>query len=119
DRLVRRPSGCIRREEARLVERRERALLGVGREIVLEPRILCRSRAVRDVSRVGVEHDDVPRAEIEAVVALAARPGAIPEIVECPVRTAALVLVVAQGGPGTRLQSAPRGVVAGLIVGRI
>src|SRR5207237_8505791 len=118
-RAVRRPPGRVGREEPGLMERRERAPLGVRGQVVLPPHVLLRARAVGDVPGVLIQYDDVPRAELEAVVSLAARPGAVAEVIERAVRCAGLILMVAERRVGARLVAAPGRVVAGLIVGGI
>src|SRR5207249_10678077 len=74
----------------------ECALLAVRREVGLEPLVLLRAGAERDMAAVGVQHDDMPGAEIDAVVSLAARAGAVPKIVKTGVRRAGVVFVIAQ-----------------------
>ncbi len=66
---------------------------------------------------MGVQHDDVPVAEVEAVVALAARARPVAEVVERAVRIAHRVLVVAEHGVGVGCEASPARSVAVLIVG--
>src|SRR5207247_10779296 len=61
---------------------------------------------------VGVQDNNWPGAEVEAVVPRVARSGAVTEVVERPGRRTGLVLVIAEGGVGARLVPAPGRVVA-------
>src|SRR5438093_11671426 len=95
----------------------ECALLAVRREVGLEPLVLLRAGAERDMAAVGVQYDDMPGAEIDAVVSLAARAGAVPEIVKTGVRRAGVVFVIAQQRVGLALVAAPGGIVAIGVIG--
>src|SRR5881397_1628041 len=75
------------------VEQRHDALLGGRRQISLEPRLLGRADAGRDVGVVAVQHDDVPRAQVVAVVALGGIAGLRPPVPEIPCRGRARVVV--------------------------
>src|SRR5205809_7841519 len=78
----------------------------------MEPLVLVWAGAEGDEAAVGVQDDNVPGAEVEAVVTLVARSGAVTEVVERPGRRTGLVLVIAAGGVGARLVPAPGRVVA-------
>src|SRR6476469_6816137 len=68
-------------------------------------------------SAVGVEGDQVPRAEIETVVALGAVACALTEVVEVGgVGSAFSALVVSQDRVGNVLEPSPGGVVGGRVV---
>src|SRR5205085_4576139 len=106
------------RVEARVVPQREHALLGGGREVGLEPGLLRRAGGCRDEARVAVQHDDVPGAQVVAVVSLGrvSRGGA--EVAEVPGRRGArVVVVIADHGVGARLVAAPARIVTVLIGG--
>src|SRR6266480_5158814 len=59
-----------RAAEQRMVEVRERALVGVRGQVAAQPRLLGRAGRARDgrALAVGVEGDDVPIADLVAVV---------------------------------------------------
>ena len=107
-----------RRKEARVVPGCEDTLPRIGGEIGLEPQVLCRAGTEGDEAAVRVQHDDVPGSEVEAVVAQAPRSHAVAEVVERGIGRAGVVLVIAQGGVGAGLVTAPGRIVAVLVVGR-
>src|SRR5207248_3790489 len=113
------PAGRIRREEARLVDRGEHALLPVGREVVLEPHVLRRAGAVRHEAPVRVEHDDVPGTEVETVIAKVTRAGAVAPVVPHATYVAVVVVVIAWRVVRACLVPAPRWVVAGRVGARV
>src|SRR5207244_12739678 len=85
-----------RRVEARVVEQRQLALLGARREVRLEPRLLRRADGRGHVGVVAVQYDDMPGAEVVAVVALAGRASRGAEVIEVARgRGARIVLMVA------------------------
>src|SRR2546430_2426441 len=105
------------RVETRVVPQREYALLGGGREVGLEPGLLRRARGCRDEARVAVQHDDVPGAQVVAVVSLGGVACGRPEVAEVSGRRGARVVVVIAGhGVGARLVAAPAQIVTGLLV---
>ena len=119
ERLHRGPADA-RGGEARVVPVGQRARVGVRGQVGPQPGLLWRAgRAAADPRAGRVEHDHVPGADVVAVVVLPAharRPvvGAHPvEVVEVAgaVARAAVVLVVAHGGVGDRLQPPPARVV--------
>ena len=78
-----------------------------------EPVRLGRCRATTTgVGAIGVEHDGVPCAHGEAVVALAGRAGLRPEVPEVPGRPGGVVILIAGGGPSPRLVPSPRRAIA-------
>ena len=108
-----------RRVEARAVPHGEDALLRGRGEIGLEPRLLRRAERRRDVAVVAVEDDDVPGAEIVAVIALGGVSRGGTEVAEIPGRRGArVVIVVPRPRIRARLVAAPARVVAVLVVGR-
>ena len=114
-RLVLRVAGDVDAgHEAGLVPVGERALLAVQRQVGAQPLHL---RARRCDVELAVERDDVPVAQVVAVVALGwiARDSA--EVTEVAWRGTVRVLVVTGYGPGTRLVTPPRGVVPLGVVG--
>ena len=103
---------------ARVVPVGERAVGRVRRQVRPQPALLLGAGRAGHARAVRVECDQVPCAQVEAVVALAARArgavgdaGAV-EVVEIAGRGAALV--VAEDRAGDRLHSAPRGRVDGV-----
>src|SRR5918996_32233 len=94
--------------EARVVPVGQDAALGGGHQVGPQPARLGRPGAVGDA---GVQRDQVPAAQVEAVVAAPPRLGPLAEVVEvagCPGRP---VLVVARHRPGPGLKTAPGRVV--------
>jgi hypothetical protein len=89
---------------ARLVPVREHALRARGCEVGLEPRDLVASR-LRVLFRI--ERDDVPVAEIEAVVAETGGPCGAAEVPEVPGRARSVVLVVSGRRARSGLVSSP------------
>src|SRR5206468_11433885 len=104
--------------EARAVPYREHALLGGGGEVGLEPRLLRRAHGSRHIGVRAVQHDDVPRPEIVALVAGLGRVArGCTEIGEIRDRGGAgVVFVVAGRRVRAGLVAAPRGVIAVLVV---
>ena len=100
--------------EERVMHIGERATLRARGEIGAQPLFLRRARGLRDVA---VEGDDVPVAQVVAVVALRGIARRRAEIAEVPRRAGRAVLVVAGDRPGARLVPAPRGVVAVGVIG--
>src|SRR5207249_7850612 len=111
----RRREGAGRRGvEARVEEHRQHALFRGRREVRLEPDLLRRADSGRNECAVAVQRDDVPRAEVVAVVALTGRACSGAEVVEVTRgRGARVVLVVSDGRIRARLMATPRGVIAG------
>src|SRR4029077_1785974 len=105
------------------MESREYPLLRVRGEIALEPRLLGRARGGRDEGVVAVEHDDVPGAEVVAVVSLARISSdgagvAGAEVTEVTGgRSARVVVVVPRDRIGPGLVTAPRRIVAIRVIG--
>src|SRR5207302_2233506 len=96
----------------------ERALPRVGREVGLEPQVLCRAGTEGDEAAVRVQHNDVPGSEVEAVVAQAPPPRAVAEVVERAIGRAGVVLVIAQRVVSAGSVTAPGRIVAVLVAGR-
>ena len=92
-----------------------RALLRARREVRAQPLLLRRAGVHR---HVVVDHDDVPLAQIVAVVALRRVTRRCAEVAEVPGGTRRVVLVVADRRPGAGFVSPPGGVVAGRVIGR-
>src|SRR5919206_5395694 len=92
----------------------ERALVGVRRQVASQPGLLSRARATRDVPAVGVERDEVPGANVVAVVALpagtghAVRRSRAVEVVEVACGARRPILMIADGGMHGRLEAPPR-----------
>src|SRR5207244_4920079 len=85
----------------------------------LEPRFLRRAQGRGHVRGVAVEDDDVPGAEIVAVIALGGVSRGGTEVAEIPGRRGArVVVVVPRPRIRARLVAAPARVVAVLVVGR-
>src|SRR5690242_5450786 len=97
------------------MEQRDDALLGVGGEIGLEPELLSGAYGGRHEAVVAVQDDDVPGAEVLAVVAL----GRITRL-RSPIPEvrggggARVVVLVARHWKRTCLLRSPGGVEAGL-----
>src|SRR5207237_10070518 len=106
-----------RRVEPRLVPHGYDAALVRGREVRPKPQLLRRSGRRRHVTVLRVQHDDVPGAEIVAVVVLAAVAGLLTPVPPRRIRIAQVVLVVPDRGFGTRLVTTPRWSVAVGVVG--
>src|SRR2546426_12787540 len=87
----------------------DRAPLCARGEIGPQPRFLRRAGAHVDVA---VQRNDVPGAEIVAVVAQPGRPGLRPEVAEVTRGARRVMVVVAGRGAGARLVPAPRRGVA-------
>src|SRR5262245_58467245 len=96
------------RAEPWMVPVGQRASRGVRRQIRSQPRLLCGARAHVDVA---VERDDVPLADVVAVVAAAGGPGCGSKVAEVTRRTGSVVVVVAGRRPGARFELAPRRIV--------
>ena len=88
--------------------------LGAGREIGSQPLLLQRARCVR---HVAVQGDDVPIAEVVAIVALRWIAGRRAEVPEIAGGSGSAVLVVARNRPGPSFLPAPRRSVAVRVVG--
>jgi hypothetical protein len=73
------------------VERCERAACGVVGQVGGQPLALVAVGVAADVLALGVQDDNVPGADVEGVPALAARPGAIAEVVPVGVRRRAML----------------------------
>ena len=100
------------------MERREHAPFRGGREVGLEPNLLGRSHCGGHEARIAVQHHDVPRAEVDAVVALGRIAGRGAEVVEVrDGRGARIVFVIADHRIRTGLVAAPGRVVTVLEVG--
>src|SRR5437660_6438426 len=107
-------SARVGREEQRLVPDGELTLLGARREIAREPRHLRRERGAR---QIVVQHDDVPVAQVVAVIAEPARPHPQPEVVVRRGRALDRVLVVAERGARAVAVPTPGRVVAVRVIG--
>src|SRR5262249_40906748 len=109
------PEGCGDRivpvetgREPRVVPVGERAPGPMRREAATKPPLLGRARpAASDRGAVGVQRDEMPRADVEGVVPLPGRTGRLPEVLEVAGRVRRPVLVVAGGGVGDRLHATP------------
>src|SRR2546426_5636357 len=96
------------RVEAGRVEQRQHAFLGGRGQIGLEPLLLSRADAGGDVRIVAVQYDDVPGAEVVAVVALGGVAGLRSPVPEVPRRGRARVVVAVAGhGGGAGLVTPP------------
>ena len=96
----------------------QRASLGVGGEVGLQPLPLRGIELGGNRGGTGVQHDDVPGTELVAVVALRRIAGHFSEIVEIRLRSSGIVLVVAEGREGAGAMAAPaRLVTPGEVVG--
>src|SRR6266566_7954293 len=84
------------RVEPREVPRGHHALAARGRQICLEPLLLRRADIRPEELVVAVQDDDVPRPEIEAVVALAAVAGGGAEVAPRSGSVAERVVVIAE-----------------------
>jgi hypothetical protein len=73
------------------VERGERAVRGVVGQVGGQPLALVAVGVAADLRALGVQDDNVPGAHVEGVPALAARPGAIAEVVPVGVRRRAML----------------------------
>src|SRR4029453_13887938 len=80
------------------------AALGGGDQVGPEPALLGRPRSVVEA---GVQRDQVPAAQVEAVVAAALGPGLPAEVGEVAGRSGGLVVGVARYRPGPGLEPAP------------
>ena len=91
----------------------ERAARGMRGEILREPRLLRRARAAAaDLGAVRVQRDEVPGADVEAVVALAASPAAWRRSSRSSRRAPGVLYSWLPGtGRRDRLHAAPRRVV--------
>src|SRR5216117_2726704 len=109
-RLRRRQAAVLRpRAEPRMVPVGDGALLGAGREVLAQPRFLRRAGTH---GGVAVQGDEVPGAEVIAVVALPRRAGERYEIAVVARRTSGVVVVVPRGRTSARLVAPPRRIVA-------
>src|SRR5438105_5399988 len=84
----------------------ERATLRARGEIGAQPLLLRRARGLREVAAKG---DDVPVAQVVAVVALRRIAGGRTEVAEIAGGPGRAVLAVGGGRPGARLVPAPGG----------
>src|SRR5687768_6267966 len=100
----------------------ERARSRIRRQICAEPYLLSRTNCATYLWAIAVQRDDVPHAEVEAVIALASRAGSTGlntdaiEVIEVARGTCRPVLVVAGRGIGDRLVYAPRRLIVGVEV---
>jgi hypothetical protein len=102
--IVRRPEGVV-------VPVREQAPVRMRGEVGAQPLLLGAARRAADVAAVRVESDQVPRAEVEGVVALARVAGGRSEVGVVAARARRLVFVIPGRGRGDGLQLSPREVV--------
>ena len=100
-----------RRIEPGVMPHRENAFPRRPREIGLEPQLLSGAHRGRHERVVAVQHHDVPRPDVDAVVAEAARPGRGAKVVPRAVRVAQAVIVVADGRVGAEQLPPPGGCV--------
>src|SRR5438876_9333066 len=103
-----------------MVPHRQGALASMGREVGLEPLLLRRTHRCGDPVVVAVQYDDVPRADVVAVIAPGGGvAGGGAEIAEIPRGAGARVVVAVAGrGERARLVSPPAGIVAALVLRR-
>src|ERR1051325_11933348 len=87
----------------------QNALVRVRREIGPKPGILCRAGRRRNVA---VEREDVPGAEVVAVIPAAGRPRRRSEIRVVGSRARRIVFVIPRGWLGAMLMAPPRRVIA-------
>src|SRR5439155_19142771 len=89
---------------------REGARRSVPGEVAAEPALLRRAfLAPADLRAVRVQGDQVPRADVEAVVAPSRRPGGLPEVASVAGGLRRPVLVVARCGLRYRFHATPGG----------
>src|SRR5688572_1359664 len=112
-------AAVVTRAEARPMPDRQRALVGVGIEVVLEPVVLLveASRALRAFARQRV---DPPRPEVIAIPAPIERTGELAEVAEVALGVGVVVVVVvARDRSGALLELAPcRCIAAGVVAAR-
>ena len=109
--------GVVLRVEQRMVPVGERTTRGVGGEIGAQPLHLGRRGGGRDqAGAAAIQDDDVPGAEVVAVVALLRVPGRAAEVAEVPGGVRRLVVAVAGRRLGARLVLSPARVVAGVVL---
>ena len=105
--------GAYAGKEAREVPVGELALGGARREVVLEPHLLGGAGAHVEVA---VQHDDMPGAQVVAVVTLVLLSRGPAEVVEVARGVLGVVFDVARGRPGARFLRPPGGVIAVLVI---
>ena len=111
------PARGGRGEEPGLVEQGHGAELLIRRQIGPEPQLLLRAHRIgHRGATVGVEHDDMPLAQVEAVVPLADGPRPVAEVVERALGARRPVIVIADHGTGAGEVPAPARMVAVLVL---
>jgi len=66
----------------------ERTVVGVRCQVRLQPLVLGRTAtAAADITAIGIQGNDMPCPDVEAVIALTGLPGCGPEVVKIPGRT--------------------------------
>jgi hypothetical protein len=93
-----------------MVEKRQGAYCGMTLEIRGEPLLLLGFE--RPVENVAVQSNDVPRAKLKAIEALASDPGPLAPVDVVRRRARCIVLVVARGRPASILEPTPGRVIA-------
>src|SRR2546425_11848854 len=117
DRLHRDRVAVLPGAEARVMPVGERARRSMSRQVSAQPRLLPRARLAAAYSRaVAVDDDDVPGAELVAVVPAVRRTGGCAEVREVAGGAGGEVLVVAGSGMSARKETTPgRGVAVGVV----
>ncbi len=101
--------------EARPMPVREGALLGVRGQLRAQPLLLRRTHGHGDLV---VQHHDVPRADVVAVVVVVDGSAGGAEVLVEARRVRGLVVLLAHRRPGPRLVPAPRRPIAGGVIGQ-
>src|ERR1041385_7963993 len=106
-------SAFVAGAEKRMMPVGEGAALRALREVCPQPLLLRRANVHRNAA---VQSNDVPVAEVVAVVDFPRRARGGAEVVEITSGPCRVVIVVARDRPGASLEPTPRGVVAVLVV---
>src|SRR5262249_41170258 len=105
------------RAEARMVPVGQRTGRRVRRKIGAQPLLLRRpSLAAADITAVAVDHDEMPGAEIVAVVAFGRVAGRRAKVREVAGRARGMILVMAGGWMGAAFVSPPGGVITVVVL---
>src|SRR5688572_13355884 len=86
-------------------------------QVGAQPLLLWGSCLTADKRTITIKHDNVPRTEIVAVIALGRVPGGGAEIIEVALGVRRIIFMVPGRGARARQVSTPRGVVAIGILG--